>query len=228
MHPAYFSSVPAIFASSFVIALSGALMPGPLLVLAVRDTTRRGFAAAPLLVLGHGLLEAALVALVLFGLADWLRGEAATAVIAAAGGGVLLWMGIAMAREIPTLRMEAAGAGGEGGGAERGVAAYGRFVMNGIVASASNPYWIIWWATIGLGYLVLSRGVGRAGVVAFFAGHLLADAAWYLFVGAVVALGRGRWSDRAYRILAGACAASLIVFAFSFGWAGVARLARLM
>ena len=75
-----FASPAAIFVSSFIIALSGALMPGPLLAVTVRDTSRQGFVAAPLLVLGHGILEAGLLALILLGLAEWVRGDVAATV----------------------------------------------------------------------------------------------------------------------------------------------------
>ncbi len=51
--------------SSFVVALSGALMPGPLLTVTVGEATRRGFWAGPLIILGHGLLELTLVLLLL-------------------------------------------------------------------------------------------------------------------------------------------------------------------
>src|SRR3972149_5217323 len=50
-----------------------------------------------------------------------------------------------------------------------------RPVADGIIASISNPYWSLWWATIGLGYLALSSGQGLTGVAFFFAGHILAD-----------------------------------------------------
>ena len=63
-HPA------AIFVSSFIVGLSGAMMPGPLLAVTIRHASVRGFSAAPLLVLGHAILEAALVCLLLFGLTD--------------------------------------------------------------------------------------------------------------------------------------------------------------
>jgi threonine/homoserine/homoserine lactone efflux protein len=99
-------------------------------------------------------------------------------------------------------------------------------VIDGIVTSASNPYWSLWWATIGLGYLLLSRGQGAVGVLAFFSGHILADAAWYLFVGTAVSAGRGWFTDRAYRIVVGACAACLGFFALSFGYFGLMRLFR--
>lgn len=225
-----FNTPAAVFASSFIIALSGALMPGPLLAIAVRDTAKRGFVAAPLLVLGHGILEAGLVALIVLGLADWLKGDLATAVIATAGGAVLLWMAIGMAREARTLRLDGiASGGGDGTGVgARKARGPARPVIDGIVASVTNPYWVIWWATIGLGYLVLSRGLGRIGILAFFAGHILADAAWYLFVGGAVALGRGRFNDRAYRLVVGTCAAFLVFFALSFGYMGMARLVRML
>ena len=57
-----------IFGSSFVIALSGALMPGPVLTVTVSESARRGAKAGPLMIFGHGILE---LALVLALLGDW-------------------------------------------------------------------------------------------------------------------------------------------------------------
>ena len=224
-----FANPAAIFVSSFIIGLSGAMMPGPLLVCTVRDTTRRGFIAAPLLVLGHGILELALVALLLFGLAEWLRGETATIVIALAGCAALFWMATGMVREVRGLRFDAgSGAGSEpdpGPGKSRG---FWRPVVDGVVASIGNPYWSLWWATIGLGYLVISQAQGMAGVAFFFAGHILSDAAWFLFVGFTVSMGRGRFTDRIYRGIVGVCAGFLFFFALSFGYFGMTRLFRLL
>jgi threonine/homoserine/homoserine lactone efflux protein len=228
-----FGNPAAIFVSSFIIALSGALMPGPLLAVTIRHTTRQGFLAAPLLVLGHAILEAGLLCLLVFGLTDWVKGDAAVIVIALLGAAMLLRMAVGMAKEVRTLRF----APGEAqGGAGTGPASSGpgneepgkwiRPVVDGIVASASNPYWSLWWATIGLGYMVLSRGQGWMGLAAFFAGHILADAAWYLFVGTAVAAGRGGFTDRVYRGVVGACAAFLGFFALSFGYMGFSRLLR--
>ena len=225
-----FATPAAIFLSSFIIALSGALMPGPLLAVTVRDTTQRGFAAAPLLILGHGILEAGLLAVILLGFAEWLKGDAATTVIALAGGGMLLWMAAGMIRGLRTLTLDVRGAGDRSGEGPivRLRAGFFRPVLSGIVASVSNPYWTIWWATIGLGYLVLSRRLGVAGVALFFAGHILADFAWYLFVGLAVSAGRSRFTDRTYRWIVGACALCLVLFALSFGYYGVSNLFRMI
>jgi threonine/homoserine/homoserine lactone efflux protein len=218
----------AIFVSSFIIGLSGAMMPGPLLAVTIRHSSVRGFSAAPLLVLGHALLEAALVCLLLFGLMEWIRGDAAIITIALLGSAMLLRMATKMAREVRTLHFDDAmggsAAGRSGGKGSGGV----RPVIDGIVTSASNPYWSLWWATIGLGYLLLSRGQGWRGVLAFFAGHILSDAAWYLFVGGAISAGRGWFTDRIYRGVVGACAAFLVFFALTFGYLGVSRLARIL
>ncbi len=222
-----FANPAAIFVSSFIIALSGALMPGPLLAVTIRDTTRRGFVAAPLLVLGHGILELGLLALLLLGMAEWLKGEAATTFIALAGCGALLWMAAGMAREVRYLRFDA-GAVDASAPRKEGAGSLWRPVADGIVASISNPYWSIWWATIGLGYLALSRSQGLAGVAFFFAGHILADAAWFMFVGLTVSAGRGRFTDRVYRGVVGVCAGFLFFFALSFGYFGVTKLFRLL
>jgi len=206
-------------------------MPGPLLAVTVRDTSRQGFVAAPLLVLGHGILEALLLVLILLGLAEWIRGDVATTVIALAGGGMLLWMAVGMARETRTLRLDLGGKKTDierGGGKNDGGAGFFRPVLSGVVASISNPYWTIWWATIGLGYLVISRELGAAGIALFFAGHILADAVWFLFVGAAVSAGRSWFTDRVYRWVVGACALFLFFFAFSFGIFGMVRLFRML
>ena len=229
-----FGNPAAIFASSFVIALSGALMPGPLLAVTIRHATRKGFVAAPLLVLGHAILEGGLLCLLVFGLTDWMKGEAAVTAIALLGAAMLLRMAVGMAREVRTLRFHAGGgtegeaAGGDPAGVGDEGSGWFRPVVDGVVASASNPYWSLWWATIGLGYMVLSRGQGWVGLVAFFAGHILADAAWYLFVGTAVAAGRGGFTDRMYRGVVGACAVFLGFFSLSFGYMGFTRLLRFL
>ena len=221
-----FTGLAAIFVSSFIIALSGALMPGPLLAVTVKHTTRQGFGAAPMLVFGHAVIEAALVALVLLGLIEWLKGDASIAVISIAGSVMLLWMAAGMAKEARTIRFQP----GEESGASTPVspAARLRVSLDGVLASVSNPYWSLWWATIGLGYLLLACGQGAFGVLAFFLGHISADAAWYLFIGWSVSAGRGWFTDRAYRAVIWACVFFLAFFACSFGYLGITRLARIL
>jgi threonine/homoserine/homoserine lactone efflux protein len=204
----------AIFFSSFMIALSGALMPGPLLTVTVSEASRRGAVAGPLMILGHGILELALVIALLSGLAPILQQDAVFVVIALVGGVILLWMAISMLRSLPGLSLDfSAGEGKKQ-----------NLVLAGIVFSLANPYWLIWWASIGLGYIVYSVRFGVLGVVSFFAGHILADFAWYAFISFGVAKGRRFFSDRTYRGLLGVCALCLLLFSGYFLYSGIMRL----
>lgn len=210
----------AIFTSSFLIALSGALMPGPLLTVTISESTRRGAMAGPLMILGHGLLELALVAALLAGMAPLLKQDAVFIAIALIGGSVLFWMALSMFRSLPHLALRYDLPADKTALPGRGPHS---LILAGILFSLANPYWIIWWASIGLGYILHSVTFGIAGVIAFFFGHILADLAWYAFISFGVAKGRRFFTDSMYKGLIGTCASFLIVFACYFFYSGVEK-----
>ena len=204
----------AIFATSFAVALSGAMMPGPLFTVTVSESSRRGPAAGPLLIVGHGILELALVVALVFGVGPLLRKTPVFVATALLGSIVLLWMAYGMLRSLPRLTL-----------AVQPRRETGRnLVVAGILLSLVNPYWTIWWVSIGLGYITQSLALGIMGVTAFFVGHILADFAWYTAVSTAMWKGKRFMSDRAYRGLIAACALFLIFFAGMFGYAGLQRL----
>jgi threonine/homoserine/homoserine lactone efflux protein len=199
-----------IFFSSFVIALSGALMPGPLLTATIGESAQRGFKVGPLLVLGHGILELVLLLALLFGLAPLLQRQDVFVVIATAGGAILLWMALGMFRTLPGLSLSS----------NTETAGGNPLIISGALLSIANPYWILWWATIGFGYILYCQKFGVWGISIFFIGHILADLVWYSAVSMAVGKGRHFLSDRLYRGVIGACAAFLVVFACYFFYAG--------
>jgi threonine/homoserine/homoserine lactone efflux protein len=203
-----------IFASSFVIALSGALMPGPLLTATISESSQRGFIAGPLLITGHTILELVLVIALLLGLAPFFRQPVVFVAIALIGSVILFFMAFGMFRSLPSLRLS-----WEGDHKRRS-----HPIISGILMSVANPYWIIWWATIGLGYILYSWRFGFWGIAFFFAGHILADLVWYSLVAAAVAGGRHFLTNRLYRGLIAVCAVFLIVFAGYFAYAGFEKL----
>ncbi len=206
-------SLLAIFSSSFIIALSGALMPGPLLTVTVSESSRRGAVVGPLLILGHGILELALVTALLLGMAPLLRRDDVFFFIALAGGVTLLWMSVSMLRSLQTLRMNFDTSPGRSK----------NLVITGILFSLANPYWTIWWATIGFGYIMSACKFGMPGIISFFAGHILADLAWYSLISYTIARGRRFFTLTIYRRLIGTCAAFLIIFAGYFLYSGVEK-----
>jgi threonine/homoserine/homoserine lactone efflux protein len=250
------SAILAIFATSFVVSLSGALMPGPLLTLTVRESLKRGFWAGPVVALGHGLIELLLVIGLGLGLKQFLDEGPVTAAIALVGGVFLLWMGYSMLRTAPrqTLaigrealapqstpapaparggaddesyraRLVAAVAGNDSGAVVGGPASMAALLVPaGVIVSITNPFWIVWWATIGAAYMTESLERGAAGVSSFFTAHVLSDLAWLTLVAFVLATGRRLMSKTLYRAILGLCGAFLLGLGVRFILSGVGFL----
>jgi threonine/homoserine/homoserine lactone efflux protein len=246
------AAIAAIFATSFVVSLSGALMPGPLFTLTVRETLRSGFWVGPVVTLGHGLIELVLVIALAIGLKEVLGEEGpATAAIAFFGGLFLLWMGYQMVRTAPRAHLELEPSGrdhgakpfrqnptGAPGGyrgsllaavagtgsttAARGLAPMAAvLVPAGVIVSVSNPYWVIWWASIGTAYISESLDAGGLGVTSFFTAHILSDLVWLSLVAFVLATGRRLMSQRVYQSILVLCGLFLLMLAAWFIYSGV-------
>lgn len=213
----------AIFTTAFIVGFSGAMMPGPLLTVTIGESARRGFWAGPLIVAGHAVLELALIMALVGGLSVLLTMTMVSQVIAVLGGAFLLYMGAGMARDAAAGRVSLKMAGNVGRGGNhsdsreesngfRTPAVQRRMhpVLAGILVSVSNPYWTLWWATVGLGYITLSLQKGTMGLTSFFTGHILADLVWYSLISAAVAGGRKFLSDRIYSGIIVACGIFLI------------------
>jgi threonine/homoserine/homoserine lactone efflux protein len=229
--------------TSFLVGLSGAMMPGPVLTVTIGETAARlrpsgsarrdgnpgdqgsgqpgrlqlmrGALVGPLIVLGHGILEVCLVVAVVLGLGKLLVLNSVVGWIGILGGAALVWMAWGMFRSVGGLSLSTA--------ADRGERRR-HPVLAGILTSLSNPYWAVWWATIGLGYIALSLKLGMVGLVAFYCGHILSDLAWYGAISFSLVLGHRLLTDRAYRGLVGACATFLLCFGLYFGYTGVCAL----
>ncbi|NLG83959.1 MAG: LysE family transporter [Firmicutes bacterium] len=214
-----------LFFTALMVGLSGALMPGPLLTVNLKESLKRGAWIGPKLVLGHGLLELALVLAVLFGFGRFLDRNAVKGAIGLLGGAVLLFMAYGMIRESFS-GLAALPSVGEDD--RRGLPP----VLAGALISLSNPYWTLWWATIGLTYLSRARELGAVGVTLFFSGHILADLAWYSLVSFAAANGRRVMGERAYRVVVAACGLFLVYVGFRFiaaawgflGWPKIAAI----
>ncbi len=193
--------------SSFVIALSGALVPGPLFSITVAESAKRGAIAGPLIIIGHGILELSLIILIILGVAPFLTAPSAKSAISITGGLMLIYMGYRLIRDGRGARLLVSGEG-----AQKGM----HPVFSGIIGSISNPYWSIWWITIGMSYLVSSMKFGWLGVGVFFIGHIVADLGWYSFISLAVAKGRSVIGDRGYRFLLYCCGTFLVFFGLWF------------
>ena len=207
-----------LFWGSFVLGLSGAVMPGPVLTATIGEVTRRGFVAGPLIIVGHGILEIVLLAGLIMGLGAWLTQDTVLGILGVAGGSILVAFGVHAIRSAESAARMAG---------QRRVADDSAFhgpVVAGMLTTLSNPYWYLWWATVGLSFAAESLAYGTAGLSSFFTGHIAADLAWYSLVAAGVAHGRRRLSARAYKGVLIACGVALVGIGVLFLALGVGHL----
>ncbi len=169
----------AIFFQSLLIGYSGAMMPGSLLVYTMDKSMKTGARAGLLISIGHALLELLVVALLFMGVGTILKTEAAQTVIGIVGGFILFLIGINMLWAVHTRKINIEVSQSE--------ARSGNMLLGGAVLSASNPYFSLWWSVVGLGLLMKAYDLfGMAGVISFYAGHILADISWFTFVAALI------------------------------------------
>jgi threonine/homoserine/homoserine lactone efflux protein len=206
--------VIAVFIVSFIAALSGALMPGPLLTVTIAQTARRGFIASVLLVAGHSLLELLLIIGLVIGLGHFLEIRIVKGVVTLLGGAMLLWMGGGMIRDARNGSLDLCITATDGANAETGVLRSP--ILTGMIVSISNPYWVMWWATIGMTFFAALTRNAFATIGAFYFGHIMGDIVWYLAVGGAVATGRRFINPTVYRIIVQACGVFLIFLGCSF------------
>jgi threonine/homoserine/homoserine lactone efflux protein len=202
-----------IFLSSFVIAFSGAMMPGPMFTATMLMSSRKGFISGPLIVMGHGTLEALLVLLIYLGFGGMFKNPGVMGGIGIIGGITLLWMAYEAFR-FPV----------NAGTEDKGRLVNGSAFIAGIVTSLSNPYWIVWWVTIGLSYIVLSFPYGVQGVIIFYAGHILADLVWYSIVALSFSFMKRFISSKGFRAITMVSGIIFAGFAVYFVWFGIRNL----
>ena len=198
------------FFQSLLIAYSGAVMPGPLLTYNINQSMRVGIRSGFLLIAGHAILELTTIALLFLGLGTFLSTNAAQIIIGLAGGTLLIIFGAVMVKDViqGKAKLEIQGNGEKKSGG---------LVLNGIVISAMNPYFIIWWTVVGLGLMMTAyKAYGISGVAVFFTGHILADFSWYLLISFLASRSRKLMNENAYKTIVAILALVLIGFGISF------------
>jgi threonine/homoserine/homoserine lactone efflux protein len=214
----------SLYATFVLISLSGALSPGPLTALAISEGARAGRWAGTRLALGHGLVEIPLVFAIAYGLGEWLRRPRVGGLIGLLGAAVLLWMGygLAIGAWRGTLTLAGATAG------PRPAALRFGHVPGGVLFTVTNPYWSLWWATLGASYVarVVGLSAAPAAVGGLALSHWATDLVWLGGLSLLIASGRKLIGDRGYRIVMLVCGVFLLALGCYFAWSGLGLLAK--
>jgi threonine/homoserine/homoserine lactone efflux protein len=208
------------------VALTGAMSPGPLLTYTIIksvQTSKRGYLMGLWIIIGHAILELGIIILLLLGFSFILKNIIVIRIVGIVGGLILVFFGLSIVRDVyfgnisvdflnspDTQNHEAASS------ISRGLE---NPVIGGIVVSMSNPYWWVWWATIGLAFMIQFDISFRQWpkLVAFFLGHEAGDLIWYLIVSTLSFFGLRHLNKKAYYGILVFCAIFMIIFGIYLG-----------
>ena len=146
----------AFFLSAVAISLSGVMAPGPMTAAALAAGSRHRHAGV-MIALGHAIVEMPLILLLVVGVASFLESATARATIGLTGGAVLVLMGLQL---LLSLRKETQ---------ESEAPVQRHPLVIGIVLTAANPYFLVWWATVGLALATEAVAFGVVALVLFAA-----------------------------------------------------------
>jgi len=189
--------------TAVAISLSGVLAPGPMTAATLAAGTRFRHAGA-VIALGHAAVEFPLMLVIIAGAGRLFEVEGVKLGIGLAGGAFLLLMGVQLllaARKASS---------------EMQVADARHPFLVGIVLTGANPYFLIWWATVGLALATQAVELGMIAFVLFAVIHWLCDLVWLELLSLASHKGTELLGGRIQQIVLVVCGLMLLGFGCKF------------
>lgn len=188
--------------SVVLISLSGVIMPGPLFAVTVAKAYKNKKSGA-FIAFGHGIIEIPLMVLIYLGFAKLFNFQAVKIAAGIVGGITLIYLGSQMWRRKAAVSLA-------------GKDSNYRALTAGIITTAANPYFFIWWLSIGAALILGGRRFGFLGFCIFALVHWLCDFFWYWFVSQATFRTKHLWNSKTQGIIIGVSACVLIAFGLWF------------
>lgn len=180
------------------LSLSGVMSPGPLFAVTIAKSFKDKMAGV-LISFGHGVVEFPLMFLIYFGFRWLFVSTIAQKTISLVGGAILIYMGVQMLRTR------------EDNSAKASYLGYGSLV-SGILATGTNPYFLLWWATVGTDLVMNAAVFGLVGFSIFALVHWSCDFVWNSIVSITVFKSQRFWTRTVHKIIFGFCVTIFIGF----------------
>ena len=201
-----------IFIFSLLIALTGALSPGPVLTFTIYKSlnNKRGYLTGFFIILGHATLELVLITLLLLGAYLFFQNIVVLTVIGIVGGIFLVIFGCLVIRDVYKGKYEI-----DFSVSEDDIKGFkGNSFLGGIYISLSNPFFLMWWAIIGLSFM-LNFDINfdnPMGLLLFYLGHELGDFIWYIPISIFAYYGGKSINLKVYKYILIGCGLFMIGF----------------
>ncbi len=201
--------MPALFFSAFLVAFSGAVMPGPVMTYTIEKALINGRYVGLTVIVGHAILEIALILSILLGFDMILKSSPAQIIIGLVGGTLLVYMGTNMIYTAVKNKISIQTS------SNRNLS--NSMIISGFLLSASNPYFIFWWAVVGLSFIIQSYDkLGYIGVSVYFIGHISVDFLVYGLISFLVGSVKNIIQGNAYRIIISLLGCAMACFGARF------------
>jgi threonine/homoserine/homoserine lactone efflux protein len=195
-------------ATVILITASGALAPGPLFIASISHGARSGAKSGLMFSVAHSIVEFSLVMLLAMGLITLPETPAVKSTFGLVGGVVLLVVGILQIRD--SLKP----ASKEAEARETGKR---NLLLLGFAFTGLNPFFIVWWLTVGANLILISLEFGSIAWVLFmYLCHVWMDYAWLIAISHFAKIGMNIAGFRWYRALVGVFGIILIYFGIIF------------
>lgn len=179
------------------------MQPGPVTATAIKMGISNRWAGT-LLAIGHGIIEFPLMIVIILGMGEYFRNEKFQIVIGLAGGFFLIVMAIQTFLSLES-KLD-----------NQSKAITGQPVMAGIILTASNPYFLLWWATVGLSLADKAKEFGIWAFGIFAVVHWSVDLIWLFILSMASYKGSILLGRKGFKIILAVCGAALLAFGLSF------------
>ena len=202
------------------------MQPGPVTATAITMGAKNRWAGV-LIAVGHGIIEFPLMILIILGLGSIFQKPSTQITIGLIGGAVLLYMAFSMfksssyAASHTTQPLRAAQP------QPNNTTSQSAAITAGIILTASNPYFLIWWATIGLALATRATQFGLHAFVLFTITHWLVDLIWVTALSLAAFHGTSLLGPKSLTIILKICAAAMLLFAVFFLYSSISLLLRI-
>lgn len=223
----------------FTVGISAALIPGPMMFATIGAALKRGWRVGPSVFIGHALAELAVFVLILIGASSFIE-STSISFLSKVGGLIMLLFGLVMiksAKEVSgndtsisvcnlSFSSGSAPAGaihstpgpflGQAGIITSTLSHFSSPVSAGIITSALDPLFIIWWLTAGSVILFQEYLIGIFAIISFIVGHWIADLGFLVAVSSSFSRGSKIISQRTHKIAIYFCGGFMALFGLWF------------
>ena len=200
----------AVIFSVIVLSLSGVMMPGPMFAVTVAKSYRSPWAGTKVSI-GHAIIEVPIILLIYFGFGQFFQHQVVQIILSLIGGAVIIWLGINMFRA----RKDVVESGKD--------LKYGA-ITTGIVMSAINPLFLLWWATVGSMLVMKFVAYGTVGLPVLIITHWTCDLVWLSLVSVMIYRTKALWGMKLQQWIFAVCSLLLIGFGVWYLFSGIQKI----